>query len=63
MIYYSKFVKIHIQIKKGKLYRWFLSLTLYVNLVSNLSIISIWSLTFQCRINLILIVIHLDGKI
>ena len=39
-----------------------LSFTLYVNLVLILSIVSIWSLIFQCRINLIPSVIPLDRK-
>jgi len=42
---------------KDKLYIWSLSYTLYFNLVPNLSIMSIWSLTFQCHVNLVSIVI------
>ena len=41
---------------KGKLRIWFLSYTPYFNLVHNLLIVSIWSLTFQYRVNLDFIV-------
>ena len=36
-----------------KLRIWSLSYTLYFNLISNLSIVSIWSLTFQYCVNLV----------
>ena len=36
----------------GKLCILSLSFTLYLNLVFNLSIVSIWSLNFQCHVNL-----------
>ena len=40
-----------------KLCIWSLSYTSYFNLVFNLSIVSIWSLTFQYHVNLVIIVI------
>ena len=40
-----------------KLRIWSLSYTSYFNLVFNLSIVSIWSLTFQYHVNLVIIVI------
>ena len=40
----------------GKLRIWSLSYTPYFNLVPNLLIVSIWSLTFQYRVNLVLTV-------
>jgi len=40
-----------------KLQIWLLSFTPFFNLVSNLLIVSIWSLTFQCCVNLFLVVI------
>ena len=36
---------------------WSLSFILYFNLVDIFSIVSIWFLTFQCRINLVSVVI------
>ena len=42
-----------------KLFIWSLFFTPYFNLVSNLSIVSIGSLTFQCCVNLVLIIISL----
>ena len=44
---------------KGKLCIWSLSFTSYFNLVSNISIMLISSLTFQCHVNLVYIVISL----
>ena len=41
---------------KGKLHIWSLSYTPYFNLVPNFLIVSIWSLTFQYRVNLVLTV-------
>ena len=38
---------------KGKLHIWFLSFTLYFNLVHNFLIVLIWPLTFWCRVNLV----------
>ena len=38
----------------GKLHIWFISYIIYFNLVPNLLIVSIWSLTFQYRVNLVL---------
>ena len=43
--------------KNGKLYIWFLSFISYFNLVRNFSIVSIWSLIFQCYVNLVFIII------
>ena len=40
----------------GKLRIWFLSYTPYFNLVPNILIVSIWSLTFQYCVNLVLTV-------
>ena len=37
----------------GKLCILFLSFTPYLNLVLNLSILSIWFLNFQCHVNLV----------
>ena len=42
-----------------KLHIWSLSFIGYFNLVPNLSIVSIWSLTFQYRVNLVLTIIFL----
>ena len=36
-----------------KLCFWSLTYIPYFNLIHNLSIVSIWSLTFQCRVNLV----------
>ena len=41
----------------GKLHIWSLSYIPYFNLVFNLSIVSIWPLTFQCHVNLVFVVI------
>ena len=41
----------------GKLYIWSLSFIPYFNLASNFSIVSIWFLTFQCRVDLVLAII------
>ena len=41
----------------GKLRIWSLSYVPYFNLVFNLSIMSIWSLTFRYRVNLVSVVI------
>lgn len=38
---------------------WFIFFTLYFNLVANLLIILIWSLTFQYHINLVTVIIFL----
>ena len=38
--------------------RWSLSLIIYFNLVLNISIVSIWSLTFQSRVNLVYVIIY-----
>ena len=43
--------------KKGKLHIWSLFYTSYFNLVSNFSIVSIWSLTFQYCVNLVFTII------
>ena len=42
---------------KYKLCIWFLFYTLYFNLIPNISIVSIWSITFQYRVSLALAVI------
>ena len=51
-------IKFNIYIKNeiGKIFLcrlriWFLSFTLYFNLVPNFSIVLIWSLTFPCYVN------------
>ena len=41
---------------KGKLRIWFISCTPNFNLAFNFLIVSIWSLTFQYRVNLVLTV-------
>ena len=41
----------------GKLHIWSLSYTLYFNLIPNLSIMSVWSLTFQYHVSLVSAVI------
>ena len=41
----------------GKLHIWSLSYTPYFNLVPNISIVSIWFLSFQCCINLVLTIL------
>ena len=41
----------------GKLLIWFLFFTLYFNLVHNLSILSIKSLTFEYQVNLVITII------
>ena len=45
--------------KNDKLHIWPLSFTPYFNLVSNISIVLIWSLTFQYHINFVLTVFSL----
>ena len=45
--------------KNDKLHIWNLSFTPYFNLVSNISIVLIWSLAFQYRINFVLTVFSL----
>ena len=42
----------------GKLRIWSLSFTLDFKIVLNLSIVSNWSLTFQCRVDLVSAVIY-----
>ena len=48
-----------IMLKKimGKLYIWSLFYTPYFSLVSNLLIVSIWFLTFRCRVNLVSVIV------
>ena len=49
---------------KGKLRIWPLSYTPYFNLIYNFSIVSIWSITFQYRANLVITIIFwmkIDG--
>ena len=41
----------------GKLHTWSLFFTPYFNLVHNFSIMLIWFLTFQCCVNLVIVVI------
>ena len=46
----------------GKLQSWSLSFTSYLNLISNLSVVSIWSLTFLVSCQFSLYRYFLDGK-
>ena len=59
-------IKFYIYIKNeigkiflGRLHIWFLSFTLYFNLVPNFLIVLIWSLTFQCHVNSVTAIISL----
>ena len=48
----------------GKLHIWFLSYTLYFNMIPNLLIVSIWSITFQYCDNLVHVIVFwkkIDG--
>ena len=51
------YIYIYIYIKKVKLRFWTLSYILYFNLIPIILIVSIWSLIFQYRVNLVIVFI------